>query len=98
MQLTECKSAWTDFSNTGTKIPRMRLSTTSKTIPTCKAECEESDECSSVTLASLFIMVECSLYGYPYDPEQRESKKSSHHVIDRSSKTAERCIGSYQGK
>ena len=65
----------------------------------CKDECEKITECSSVDLDTARGTAGCWMHGFPYDAtDVSEDDKCSHYVIDRSSKTVERCIGEYEGE
>ena len=88
-----------DFSSTGATLYRIAY-TPDIDLQSCKDECDEFIICSSVDLkpSSKGTGTDCWQYEYPYDPDKVQSDKGSHHIIDRSSKTAERCIGDYKGK
>lgn len=96
---TECKSTWKDFRNSGADLTRIFQLKTPTGLKSCKDACENLDECTSVDMPPVvYHWTECWLYGHPYDSKKVGKRKGSHHVIDRSSKTVERCIGDYKGK
>ena len=96
--VTGCHAHWTSINDVQLKSSN-RKRHPSGSLRLCKHYCEKSDNCSSVDWEYTFFYFECYQHFYPYNISSlKEFNRSYHHVVNRSTKNIERCIGNYEGK
>ena len=101
--VTGCHAHWTSINDVQPISPNWKkLYHHAGSLELCKHYCEKSVNCSSVEWEySIFSIYfgGCYQYLYPYNISSfKELQDSSYHVVNRSTKNIERCIGNYEGK
>ena len=98
--VTGCYAHWTSINDVLPISSNVkRLHHRAGSLRVCKYYCEKSVNCSSVDWEYTYDIGGCYQHLYPYNISSfKELKHSSHHVVNRSTKNIERCIGNYEGK
>ena len=91
---TDCWANWNEINQTQMLSSNSYNNLSINTPEECKEICEKNFACSSVDWTYVTLFHGCWIHKYPYDASKLSSSDTiCHHVIDRTIKSTDSCIG-----
>lgn len=93
-----CRYLWKEYTDSFLNETIYRVVTNATTLKDCKDTCRKDQKCSSIDVTKKAKELYCMLYPYPYNESLIDKNpKVTHYVINRTSKTLNRCFKDYDG-